>query len=148
MKTTALLSDSLKSGGKLFLAQVAVSLVAVVNTGFLAHLLPKEILALIPVALSLGGMVQLVTSLGIPATLVQVIPELLAREEDEQAGAYLRTALILTPILILPLLGVMALKAEWLAHLLLKSPNFAENILQMLPFVFLTAVSEIGRAHV
>lgn len=141
MQATSILSDSIKSGGQLFLAKVAVGLFAAVNIGILARLLPQEMLALIPVALSLGSIVQLVTSLGLPATCVLVIPELLARADDEQAGAYLRTTLALTVVLILPLLAVIALKAGWLARLFLKSPNFDGAILQMLPLVFLTAVA-------
>jgi len=110
---------TVKDAAKLYGSQLAGGLFAVVFSAWLARNLPSAELALWPICITLAAIVQVLASFGLGDLLVRLLPGLLHDHKPSEAGALLRTALIINAVATLLLTGTLVLAAGQLTSLLL-----------------------------
>jgi len=131
---------TVKDAAKLWGSQLAGGLFAVVFSAWLARNLPSAELSLWPVCITLAAIVQVLGGLGLGDLLVRLVPGFLHDSKPSEAGALLRTALIINAAATLLFTGMFMLAAEQVTSLLLHNELDAVLVRMLGPAVLLTAM--------
>ena len=130
---------AVKDAAKLYGSQLAGGAFAVVFSAWLARNLPSAELSLWPVCITLAAIVQVLADLGLSDLLVRLLPGLLQDSKSSEAGALLRTALIINAVATLLLTGMLMLAAEQVTSLLLHNEVEATLVRMLGPAVLFSA---------
>jgi len=115
-------------------------IVSIVFTGWLARLLPKNELAILPLWITFAGLIQALSQFGMRDTLVRVVPGAISRGDIHEAGRMLRCGLAVNVSLAVCLSVVLLFVAEPVAKLFFRSTETAPLIRLVTLGVFLSAV--------
>ena len=89
----------MRSGAKVFGAQISINVFSVAFTIFLAHTLSKTDFATFAVFGILSGIIAMTVNLGLETSCIQRVPELIATGENDEASAMLQTTILSRTIL-------------------------------------------------
>lgn len=133
---------AVKDTARLFGARMAAGAVSVFFTAWLLRLIPAEDLAIWPIALALGSAVEGLSSLGMGDTFVRRVPRYLAEGRRADAGALLRTGLLLNVLAAIAATAVLIAYPEWTARHILRDPSKAVLINSLGLAVLFTALQK------
>ena len=127
---------------RLFGARMAAGAISVFFTGWLLRLIPAEDLGVWPIALALGAAVEGISSLGMGDTFVRRIPRYLAEGRSADAGALLRTGLLLNVVAAIIATTLLVAYPDWAARHILRDPSKASLVTNLGLVVLAIAVQK------
>lgn len=122
------------------LAHLGAGACSALFSAWLFRLVPEWTLALWPVCTSLGAMMFSLTSLGTGDYFVRTIPDLIAQGEEEEAGRQMRTALLMSVAVSLPLTYALWHFSEPVARHVIREPKAAEYMHPLVVASFVMAL--------
>ena len=139
---TAASARAVKDTAKLFSARMAAAAFSVFFTGWLLRLIPTEQLAVWPIAVALAAAVEALASLGMGDTFVRRIPRHLAEGKRDEAGALLRTGLLLNIVACAVVTALLTISPTWTARHLIGDASQTAIISSLVIMVFLNALEK------
>lgn len=130
------------AGAQVMGARLALTVLSVGFTMYLARVLSTTVFALFVVYGIVCNLVRVFSDLGIAATGHQKIPGLLAAGDVEAVCGLIKLGLITRLIFSGICVAVAAICASWISRVFLKTDQYTAAVLFMLPGAFFVAVSD------
>ncbi len=121
---------------------MATAAFSVFFTGWLLRLIPTEELAVWPIAVALAAAVEALASLGMGDTFVRRIPRYLAEGKRDDAGALLRTGVLLNVAACAVATALLTINPRWTAQHLIGDASHTAIVSSLAAMVFLAAVDK------
>jgi len=119
------------SGIKLFSSRVLINLSSIAFTIFLAHTLSKTDFATFAVFGILRGIIAMTVNLGLETSCIQRVPELIAKGENNDASAIMKTTLLSRTILSAIFALLVFFLSAMVSRILLKTHEY-DNIIRIM----------------
>ncbi|MFQ5701589.1 MAG: lipopolysaccharide biosynthesis protein [Acidobacteriota bacterium] len=121
-------SSVVSSAASLLTSRAAVALIAIAFLGVTTRLLSIEELAVFALYNSFCGLITVVSSLGLLAAGVKLLPGMQAAQRRAEAAGFIGLALIVYALIAVAWTGLLIVVSGELSMLILKSPRFAGDI--------------------
>lgn len=117
-------------------SNLGVNFFSIIISVYIIRTVAKAELALIPISTVLIGIFAAVISLGLPSTILRLVPEFTSNGETDKRASLLATDILITNFLLFVLLGVFYFKSDWIIRLFLKEHASLVNPVFFIPLLF------------